>query len=104
MTQYDPTKILVLLSDDLQQETVATWDRLQDFIGLQRMDHPLLRAEERLTLSYYGPKQSFESENENATVAVAPPMQPAMRAYLKAFYQPYNEALSRMLGRPLEWD
>jgi hypothetical protein len=69
MTQYDPTKILVLLSDDLQQETVATWDRLQDFIGLQRMDHPLLRAEERLTLSYYGPQQSFESENENATVA-----------------------------------
>lgn len=100
ITQYDKTKILVLLSEDLQRDPVAAWNQLQDFVELQRMRH--LSAEE-LTLSY-GPKQHYGEEDENASVAVAPTMQAATRAYLKAFYQPYNEALLRILGKPLKWD
>jgi hypothetical protein len=90
----------VLLSEDLRKDPGVAWNGLQDFVGLQRMHH--LSAEE-LTLSYR-PKQSFELVGENAMAAVAPPMQPATRAYLNAFYKPYNEALSRILGQPLEWD
>jgi hypothetical protein len=51
---------------------------------------------------FYDPKESFALENENATVTEAPPMQPATRAYVKAFYQPNNEALIQIFGRSLE--
>lgn len=97
------SKLLVVSFEDLARDPQAVWNRLQDFVGVPRMH----LTTEQLSLSH-GPKQNHFGNNLNlttTTVAVAPPMHPATRAYLQAFYQPYKEALIKILNRPLgEWD
>jgi hypothetical protein len=50
-----------------------------------------------------GAQVVFNSEGEQVALS-APPLSPALKAYLEAFYRPYNKALETLLQRHMRWN
>ncbi len=78
----DPSQLLVVLTDDLQSEPQATFDRICDFIGLSR--HELARAPRHHARSY-------------------DPMSDDVRGDLVERFRGPNRELEALLKRSLPW-
>lgn len=118
---FDPSRICVLVFEDLRRDPVAFWGRLFGFLGLDpAVETPAMQAAhnrrsvfdnpayrlifERPALSRLlppgarrllrrGPRVDFER----------PPIDPAARAALVRFYAPWNARLEALLGVDLGW-
>lgn len=80
---FDRSQFLILASDDLFADPVATTMRVQEFIGLP----PEAPAD-------VAPRNTRTSE---------PEVDPEVRRQMEAFFAPHDAALEALLGEPLPW-
>ena len=80
--RFDREQLLVLPLEALKREPDKTFWRIEDHLGL---DHHQVALEER----------NVRSGN--------PPIDPATRARLTAYYEPYNRELAELLGEDYGW-
>lgn len=78
---YGTDRVLVLRSEDMYADPVATLGRIQDFAGLER------RA----------PASTRRNTAPGARI------DPGLAAELRAHYEPHNKELARLLGTPVWW-
>lgn len=83
LRHFPREQLLVVLFDELRRRPRATYRRIQEFLGLPVVALPRLPHHNKLPV---------------------PPMQPATRARLVAYYRPWNAALRAELGLDLDWD
>jgi len=78
--------MLVIQYERMHSEPVRVWEEIQDFLQVPRFD----LDRDVLSGDYSPTKSSFNTALSNTTTA-----------YLKKFYQPYNDRLADLLGE--EW-
>jgi hypothetical protein len=76
-------RLLVLFAEELYADPPATYARVLAFAGLE--PHELAR---------------YEAWNYQPSTQ---PMDPETRASLRAFYEPFDERLEALVGRPVPW-
>jgi O-antigen/teichoic acid export membrane protein len=76
-------RLLVLFAEELYADPPATYARVLAFAGLE--PHELVR---------------YEAWNSQPS---AQPMDPETQASLRAFYEPFDERLEALVGRPVPW-
>ena len=114
----DPSKLLVLLFDDLVGEPAETLLTVQEFLGVR----PLLKrvpqansnqesmvppAVRRILwrIKQVNPSLGVRMSRRTNRVREAPPMNRFTRMGLVEYYRPYNNALATLIGRDLsEWN
>jgi hypothetical protein len=81
---FPRTRLLVLLTDDLERDPQTTVSQLTGFLGLPPIE---------ITV----PRKAHVSRP-------LPPISAATRERLVDYFRPYNEELQEWLGRKLDWD
>jgi hypothetical protein len=76
-------QLLVLETGELDRDTSGAYGRVLDFLGLPPWQPP-----------------AFGRHNPSGS----PPLDPALRARLAAWFEPHNRALYQLLGRDLGWE
>ncbi|MEZ4426172.1 MAG: sulfotransferase domain-containing protein [Nannocystaceae bacterium] len=79
---WDADKLLILCAEEFFADPVATTEQVYEFLGLPPC------TPERVVERNAGPQESLD---------------PALRARMREFFQPYNERLYEFLGRDLGW-
>lgn len=84
LSHFPPDQLLILLAEDLFERTEATYQRISEFLGIDRIRN--------LDLS---------NINEGAYEKNIPP---AIRMKMQQFFEPHNARLAELIGRPLPWN
>jgi hypothetical protein len=84
--------IMILKYDDFLTSKFKTLQRILQFIGYDQYDN--------FTLSVNDLQEDYSpySRARNKSMTAPPPLTNMTKAYLKAFYKPYNDALADLLG------
>jgi hypothetical protein len=80
---FPADQLLILRSEDLFEDTTGVFKKTLDFLGLEPYDQADL--------------QVFNQGKYSS-------IDPQAREITARFFQPYNQRLEQMLGRPLSWD
>jgi hypothetical protein len=107
MSLFDASQMLIIKSEDLYEDTEATYRTVTDFLGIQafipnKTEYFMARlhqAVSRIRLPEYIRHKSLWSNR-----GIYPAMSPVTRDTLYAYFRPYNGILYEYLGRDFGWD